>query len=76
MEAAHVTPDAGPPDLPLSVKEAGRHPPEPSLGAGHHLCTHGAGVRVSGGGCRRVQPQGARVAAFDDAGDASRAWRR
>ena len=43
-------PDAGPPDLPLSVKEAGRHPPEPSLGDGHHLCTHGTGVCVSGGG--------------------------
>ena len=28
-----------------------------------------AGVCVSGGGCRLVQPQGARLAALDDAGD-------
>ena len=36
---------------------------------GHHVCTHGAGVCVSGGGRRLVQPQGARVAALDYAGD-------
>ena len=62
-------PDAGPPDLPLSVKEGGRHPTEPRLGDGHYLCTHGAGVCVSGGGRRLVQPQGARVVALDYAGD-------
>ena len=62
-------PDAGPPDLSLSVKEAGRRPTEPSLGDGHHLCPNGTGVCVSGGGCRLVQPQGACVAALDYAGD-------
>ena len=54
---------------PYLLRKGGRHPPEPRLGDGHHLCAHGAGVRVSGGGPRLVQPQGARVAAFDDAGD-------
>ena len=46
----HVTPDPRPPDLSLSVKEAGRCQTEPSLGDGHYLCAHGAWVRVSGGG--------------------------
>ena len=29
---------------------------EPRLGNGHHVCPHGAGVCVSGGGRRLVQP--------------------
>ena len=35
---------------PYLLRKLAVHPTEPSLGAGHHLCAHGAWVRVSGGG--------------------------
>ena len=52
----HQQTGTGPQDLPLTAAQAGDHPSQPGMGAGHHLHPNGPRVRLSHRSGGRGQP--------------------
>jgi hypothetical protein len=71
--AQHVQTCAGAHDLPVSSAQAAGDAAQSGLGDGHHVYPHGAGLRLSCGRRRLVQPEGSGMEVIDYASAARQA---